>query len=158
MTRESASPLRRLLLAATVLGVCAAVQTPLATGKVHVDPNGPAGQQYALPLDSARGEAAGDETAGTPGSSSKAPLFGQGIKPASGKRAANPGPGGSDGGKEADQIGAGNAAAASEPGKTSDDGNGSSNLWIAALVAAVLLVGVGGGLAARRRIAAEPQS
>jgi hypothetical protein len=157
MTRESESPLRRLLLAATVLGVCAAVQTPLATGKVHVDPNGPAGQQYALPLDSARGEAAGDETAGTPGSSSKAPLFGQGIKPASGKGAANPGRAGGDGGTEADQIGAGNAAAASEPGKTSDDGNG-SNLWIGGLVAAVVLVGLGGGLVARRRIAAEPQS
>jgi hypothetical protein len=157
MTKESELPLRRLLLVATVLGVCAAVQTPMATGKVHVDPSGPAGQQYALPLDSARGEAAGDETAGTPGSSSKAPLFGQGIKPASGKADAQSDRGGS-GRTRTDRSRAGNTVPAGNPSTRSEDGNGSSNLWIAGLVAALLLVGVGGGLVARRRIATEPQS
>lgn len=53
-----------------------------AKAVVHVDPNGPAGQQYALPIDTVRGEVSGDELAGVPGAQSEpAPLFGEGIRP-----------------------------------------------------------------------------
>src|SRR6476619_4464476 len=53
-------------------GVAAAAQDD----GVHVDPNSPAGKEYALPLDSARRDAngGGDSAAG-----SGAPLFGVGI-------------------------------------------------------------------------------
>ena len=57
-----------------------------ADAAVYVDPNGPAGQQYALPVDAIRGETGGDPAAGVPGArSEQAPLFGQGIGPADAK-------------------------------------------------------------------------
>ena len=57
-----------------------------ADAAVYVDPNGPAGQQYALPVDAIRGETGGDPAAGVPGArSEQAPLFGQGIGPAGAK-------------------------------------------------------------------------
>lgn len=55
-----------------------------AKAVVHVDPSGPAGQQYALPLDSVRGQVSGNPSAGVPGSQSEPPvLFGEGVRPAS---------------------------------------------------------------------------
>jgi len=150
------SSLRRGLLVAAVVASSAAVAAPFASAAVHVDPNGPAGQQYALPLDSARGQASGTPDAGTPGATAKAPLFGQGIGPgasSSGKHAkAAPNrqgrgqSGGSSGTRAVDQA----AAAVA-------NGGGSATLWIAALIAAVVLSGAAAGLIARRGLGAEPR-
>lgn len=53
----------------------------MAQGKgVHVDPDSPAGKEYALPLDSARREAGGGSGAPSAGGGGgSAPLFGAGI-------------------------------------------------------------------------------
>lgn len=50
---------------------------------VFVDPDSPAGKEYAIPLDEARREATGGED-GTPGSAP--PLFGEGVMPESAPR------------------------------------------------------------------------
>jgi hypothetical protein len=72
-----------LIVAAGLVAISSfAFGTSTASAAVQVDPNGPAGQQYALPLDSVRGESAGKPSAGVPGAASPAPLFGEGIRPA----------------------------------------------------------------------------
>jgi hypothetical protein len=137
---------RILLLAASVLA-CIAAQVPSGWAKVHVDPNGPAGQQYALPLDSARGEAAGNSAAGVPGSIAKAPLFGQGIKPSVSQA-------GHRQGEKAKSNGGGIDAKGYIA--TAGSGGGSTMLWVLGVVAAVVMVGSATGLVARRRLAGEP--
>jgi hypothetical protein len=66
----------------------AAVAAPPATAQqdgVFVDPKSPAGKEYAVPLDQARGEASGGEGS----ASAKEALFGAGIEPADGGPAAS---------------------------------------------------------------------
>jgi hypothetical protein len=66
---------------------------------VHVDPNSPAGKEYALPLDSARRDASGGASSGGSGGDS-APLFGAGISRgggSSGESATSSGSGSGDG-------------------------------------------------------------
>jgi hypothetical protein len=59
-----------------------------AQAKIIVDPEGPAGKQYSAVLDRAREEASGGNgTAGVPGSTAKAPPFGEGIESAQAGRA-----------------------------------------------------------------------
>jgi hypothetical protein len=152
------SSLRRGLLVAAVVATSAAAAVPFAAATVHVDPNGPAGQQYALPLDSARGQASGTPDAGVPGATAKAPLFGQGI-----------GPGTSSSGKHAKAVpnrqGEGQAGGSSGTGTRAVDraaaaasnGGGSMTVWIAALIAAVVMSGAAAGLIARRGLGAEPR-
>jgi hypothetical protein len=77
----SASP--RLLVrtaAATALAV-AALGTPAAATPpgVHVDPNSPAGKEYAIPLAAARDLGGG--SGGSNGPAASRPLFGAGIMP-----------------------------------------------------------------------------
>jgi hypothetical protein len=130
-----------------------------ALGVVHIDPNGPAGQQYAVPLDNARGQFSDHSNArGVPGSKAKAPLFGEGIGPS--------GPSGGESLKaQAQAQGSGGGRKSSTPGQTGapgtraliplsslrDAGSGSgSQLALAGLIAAVLLVGAGLGFGVRR--------
>ena len=75
---------RFTLLVVSVMLAALAGSYSQAKAVVHVDPSGPAGQQYALPLDSVRGLVSGNLSAGVPGSQSEPPvLFGEGVRPAS---------------------------------------------------------------------------
>ena len=81
----------RMIGIAGVLAVaCVALPAAFASAAVHVDPNGPAGQQYALPLDSVRGQTSGNPGSGVPGATKPPPLFGQGVT-TTGHGAAHPG-------------------------------------------------------------------
>ena len=70
---------------------------------VFVDPDSPAGTEYAVPLEQARQEATGTSGAGAAGISGDQPLFGVGIERSSSggakgaKGSGVPGGGGSDG-------------------------------------------------------------
>jgi len=77
--------LRGLLLALCGLALLAPAAVA-ADDEVFVDPGSPSGKEYALPVDRARQEAAG-ETKGAKGSNGKAatPLFGEGVEAASGQ-------------------------------------------------------------------------
>jgi hypothetical protein len=147
------SSLRRGLLVAAVVASSAAAAVPFAAATVHVDPNGPAGQEYALPLDSARGQASGTPDAGVPGATVKAPLFGQGIRPggspARRRQGAEPKRqrSGQSGTRPVNKSYAGVAAAS---------GGGSMTLQVAAVIAGIVLLGSATGLIVRRRFPAEP--
>jgi hypothetical protein len=139
-----------------------ALSAPAASATVHVDPSGPAGQQYALPLDSVRGQASGHEAAGVPGATTPAPDFGQGIVPAT-----TPGPPVKHKNKKqlkqkkhrqrlTAHVGAGQvrglegrAGAALVSGI---GGGGSMTLDTMGLVGGLLLVGIAAGLIFRRRM------
>lgn len=121
---------------------------------VVVDPESPAGKEYALPLDKARQDAAPAPGAGTTGEE-ETPLFGAGI---SKRNSAEDGGGdkgdGSDGGGQADGRGGGEdvggAAERSVTAAASASGSGLSSGWLTALVAmGVLLVGGIVGLSLR---------
>jgi hypothetical protein len=144
---------RRLLIVGAVAMSCAAGQIPSAAATVHVDPNGPAGQQYALPLDSARGQASGTPDAGVPGANAKAPLFGQGIRPSGS-------PARWRHGAKPNRQGRGNSGTrpvnVRDAGIAAASGGDSTTLWVAAVIAAIVLLGSAAGLIVRRP-AAEPQ-
>lgn len=129
----------RAALAAAVSA--AALTASPALADVHVDPGGPAGKQYSAPLQQARQQASGREGAsGTPGSSERAPLFGQGIA----KGPGGGGPGGADGAGSSSSSGA-----APELGSSGD----SHVIWVAG--AALLVLAVGGGVGMGLRSAAS---
>jgi hypothetical protein len=128
----------------------ALTHSSIAFGKVHVDPNGPAGQQYALPLDSARGQGAGQANAGVPGSTAKPPLFGQGIHRAgSNRQGPSQDPASSD-----RQSGKTDLRDSTVPsGSGNDDGSSIAPILLVAL--AIGGLGCGAGLIARRRLSPE---
>jgi hypothetical protein len=146
---------RRLIAAAAVM---ATVPTP-AAAQVHVDHNSPSGKEYAIPLESARRDAAtgangsGDLQAqtGDATSSAPAPLFGQGIgdspkashrrsQPVSSNRSPS-------GGSTVDTAIAGTHTVRA----TVPSGDAKSTLTIGALALSVLLLGGVIGSIARRR-------
>ena len=135
-----------LCLAMLVSAVPAAAQEGL-----HVDPESPAGKEYALPLDSARREAQGKGAAGK--TSGKAPLFGEGIRAAGGRGPAR----GGDRATPADRT----RAAARARGKGGRRGpaeatiptagsDGSATLTSVGIALAALLAAGGLGLLLRR--------
>ena len=132
-------------LKSTVLLVSAAALLAPASGiaAIHVDPDAPAGVQYGAPLDRARAEGGDGGTAGAPGSTEEAPLFGKGIEKAkAGKQA-----GGSDGSPTESAAGAASQVA------DSDGGSGEGPLL--AVTAAVLVLGAAAGFGLRRRLATQ---
>ena len=126
---------------------------------MFIDPDSPAGTEYAIPLDQARREAAGAR--GGPGSATAAeqPLFGAGIVRRAEERAAGPGDsrngdrrGAAEGGdaepsSEARTPSGGAAAVAA----TANEGN-SDTLPTVGIAAAVLAVGLAAGLVFRRTL------
>jgi hypothetical protein len=112
---------------------------------VHIEPDSPAGKQYAIPLEEARSEGAG-EPGGAPGGvpprgnpasaasgSEAAPLFGEGIRRAVRPGGGEPSPG---------PLPAARSAASTDPGTVP--------LWAVAL--GLALLGGGLGLALRRAV------
>ena len=157
LRRLRARRCRPLLLSAALVLSCMAFMAPAASAIVHVDPDGPAGVQYALPLESVRGQAAGNAAAGVPGARTQAPLFGQGIRPPGAAGAAPPS---AHGGRHAGAAVAGAGAAAQTGGVgarsvaallrgTSGD---SMTLELVALIGGLVLLGAAAGLIVRRRL------
>jgi hypothetical protein len=154
--RSSRLNLKRLALIALLLAVAAPPVAAQQDG-VFVDPDSPAGKEYAVPIDQARGEAAGGGEA-APG---EEPLFGEGIEPPSGD-SANPqnseGTGKRDGGSREEggdpRQGDGSRRSA-DLGQSSvaieaAAADGSNGLLSAGIAATVLAVGLLGGLGLRR--------
>src|SRR4051794_38960461 len=101
---QSGGPGSRVRVKPILLALCLLALIPgAASAAVHVDPDSPSGQEYALPLDDARGDAAGGQghdamstpagggggTSGGPTGGSSAggapPAFGVGLSGGSGK-------------------------------------------------------------------------
>lgn len=158
---------RGLLLLLSVLALTA----PLAAAQdddVIVDPGSPSGKEYALPVDSARQQAAGKKR--TKGSAAQpAPLFGEGVEDESAAAAA-PGAGGpasgasSAGGSERGGSGGAKQEERARPqreraGETlrAQAATPAGGIGIAAIAGTglgVVLVGAAIGLLLRRRSAA----
>jgi hypothetical protein len=123
---------------------------------VHVDPESPAGKEYALPLDSARRDASGGSN-GTGASGQGAPLFGAGVSKATGSggsERSGSGGGQGDGSASTDRGGSvsgGSGADAAQVARTvADSGGGLSAGVITLLIAmGVLLLGILIGLSVR---------
>jgi hypothetical protein len=160
--------MKRLALIPLFLAAVAAPPAAAQQDGVFVDPESPAGKEYAVPLDQARGEASGGE-----GSASRnEALFGEGIEPAGGgsaasrnsDRAGKPGTGSRKEGdsrkgegesrerdRTANSAGLGQHSAAIEAAAA----DGSNGLLSAGIAAAVLAGGLLAGFGLRRLLRAE---
>ena len=129
-------------MAAALATLALAAASTAARAGIHVDPGGPAGKQYSALDDRARQDASGEEgSAGVPGSSDQAPLFGEGS-----------GDGDGGGGGAAGSGGAGESSASGSSGSAASGGGDGQALVIGG--AAVAVLAAGGLLAAlliRRR-------
>jgi len=153
----------RLISAVTVLGFWVVpVSAAQAQNGLHVDPSSPGGKEYAIPLDQARGDAAGGPAASTKppsggsdsgSDSSTGPLFGVGVKSSKGGSGHKQGSAGKphrrDGAAPSTVAPAGTqldrtAAAAPAAG-------GDSVLWFLGPALGIVLVGGLFGLLLRRR-------
>jgi hypothetical protein len=154
-----------------ILLACLVLAPPaLAQRGVFVDPDSPAGKEYALPLEEARRHGAGG---GAPGAGQ--PLFCAGIERAGAAAAsseAGPGSGGAggsgSGGGDGKARGGGEAGNGASSGAGGGDeavqrsaavkaaaGGSSDGLMTAAIVALVLVTGLLAGVALRRTLGKE---
>jgi hypothetical protein len=163
--------LRVGILALTV-SVLAPAAPAAAEKGVHVDPDSPAGKEYAIPFESAREDAAGGK-GDRGGSQGNAPMFGVGISPGGGGTDSSAG-GGSQGAAGGGSQGAagggtnrdsGGDVVGTARGSTAslrslqDVSTGESTsalLSVLAIALGVLLAGGLLGLLVRRRTAAKP--
>jgi len=145
-------------VAVSILGLLVLDWGPAFAQDVHVEPDSPAGREYALPLDAARRAAAGPGSEGASGES--APVFGAGIskRDASGPeqtsgsdgRAAGPGSGasqGSSGGQQGPGVGGADATRAARA--VADTGGLSPGLLAVLIALGVVTVGALIGLSVR---------
>lgn len=107
--------------------VAAAAKAPHAPAAQapQVDPNSPAGTEYQLPVDRAREQAGGGGSGGSTGTSSKSPLFGQGV----GKADSGSGRGSAGGGADTSGSGARGGASTTtgaDTGRSRSGGGGAS--------------------------------
>ncbi|MCA1569087.1 MAG: hypothetical protein LC798_01955 [Chloroflexi bacterium] len=158
---------RGLLLMLCALALTAPAAAA-AEDEVFVDPGSPSGKEYALPVDSARKQAAGD--ARNKSSNSQAtPLFGEGVDRDAGSAGGGSGSGESDAGGGSGRGGASGdgGGEASSPQRADPEGGtpvtaraqaaspdgGSGTIAIIGAGAGVLLLGGAIGLVLRRRAA-----
>ncbi len=153
---------RGLLLMLCACALLAPAAAAAAQDEIFVDPGSPSGKEYALPIDSARRQAARD--AGST-SSKKAPLFGEGVDTRDAGSAAGGG-GGSDAGGSSGDGAAPRGGKAGTPRSDADGGSpvttraqaaspdgGLGTVAFVGAGAAVLLLGGAIGLMLRRRSA-----
>jgi hypothetical protein len=126
---------------------------------VFIDPDSPAGTEYAIPLDAARRDAAGGKAGLGSAPAGAQPLFGAGIAPRSEERPArrddsrrSTRQGGAENGdeersSETRSPGGSTAAVAAAAGEGNSD-----TLLTVGVAAAVLAVGLAAGLAFRRTL------
>jgi hypothetical protein len=164
---------KRTALLAVLLAATPAPPAAAQEDGVFVDPDSPAGKEYAVPLQEARRQAAAGDNGNA---SSGQPLFGEGIKRAEGS--ASGGSGGGSPGRDGSGKGAGSSGSSgSEQRVRGDDASpgaraalpsaprsaaieaaaadGSDGLMTAGIAAAVLAAGVLGGLGLRRFLKAR---
>ena len=154
---------------ALLVGVClsSAAATQAQEPGVVVDPDSPAGTEYALPLNDARdgGSHGSGESHGSAPGADGSHLFGAGIKPSS-RNSASDGSGGSgaerkDGGGPAADDATGSPRPA-EPQRSSlaavPAAGAGTSLMLVASAAIVLLAGTLLGLVVRRRRAGDPRA
>ena len=91
---------------------------------VFLDPDSPAGKEYAVPLEEARRQAIGGGGDGGADPSSGQPLFGEGIARAEGSSSGNDGGGSPDGGGSRGGTGAAGAPGSAERGGGEDAASG----------------------------------
>jgi hypothetical protein len=157
---------RAYLSGAIVFLALTAPAVPAQDRGVIIDPDSPAGTEYAIPLEQARRDAAGADAVPPSGGAGE-PLFGAGITPARQARAADAG---GDGRGSRPSTGAGAGAgrdetpnADSESGTNGPSGStaavaaaagdgGSNTVLSVGIAAAVLAVGLVAGLAFRRTL------
>jgi hypothetical protein len=146
-------------LACVIVAILAGAGSAQAV--VQVDPNGPAGQQYALPLDAIRGQVGGNPSAGVTGASvEEAPLFGVGIRPTGSRDSGRQGAGrGGDQGSRRSEEGAGNGSATDEDRavkravtELTANPERESALPLVIIVGAMLILGIGAGWLGRRTL------
>jgi hypothetical protein len=136
-----------------LLGLILASPVAAQEPGVHVDPNSPAGKEYAIPIDQARRQAEGASAGnGSHGSSGSAPLFGAGISSRAGGSSSSSGSGKSgagaagstktrtEGSRKSDGARSAGANARLAGAAAADTGS-SATFLTAAVVAAVLLAG-----------------
>jgi hypothetical protein len=153
---------KRLVLVSLLLLVVAHPAAAQEDG-VFVDPDSPAGKEYAIPIDQARGETAG----GGNRPAGEEPLFGEGIEPAgdpgneergegAGDKAHGASKRGQQGSEQQGDAGDGDPSQGqSDLGQSSAAieaaaANGSDGLLTAGIAVAVLAVGLLAGLGLRR--------
>jgi hypothetical protein len=160
-------PVRRQITALAVATVSAIAMPGAASAEpgLTVDPHSPAGVEYQVPLDTARGHgshpggASGDKGSGSsgssadPGGSNSDTLFGSGITPAAKTRSSAGGRHGDNGKRSAaPRPRAGHRAAAAPPvAPITASASYSPDGALVGLIAGILAVGVGIGLLARYR-------
>lgn len=146
-------------LACIMLSILAGAGSAQAV--VQVDPNGPAGQQYALPLDAIRGQVGGNPSAGVPGASvEEAPLFGEGIRPTDSRDSGRQGAGRDrDQGSRKSAGGAGNGSSTDEDRavkravtELTTNPERESALPLVIIVGVMVMLGIGAGWLGRRTI------
>jgi hypothetical protein len=149
------------LVGLATLFAAATPASSVAADGVHFDPDSPAGKEYALPLDQARNEAAGDKSPEGTGSDEEsgesAPLFGEGVSGGTADDADSEGEEGSGGeGQRArpDDRGAGGPRGQGERtggelGDLADADDGYPLIAGVGLAALILLAGLGLGLGLR---------
>jgi hypothetical protein len=152
------------LAALSLLGLTGASGVAQAEPGLTVDPDSPAGVEYAVPLDSGRGHggnpgSGGGGTTAQSGGADSPVLFGSGIKAASGgsgagsgspgddKPGAKPNDGGNSASGSGGRLGTGTPAVA----PVTASANYSTTGPIAAIIGGVLLLGGGLGLFLRLR-------
>jgi hypothetical protein len=151
------TPRRTLVLLAVSAGALGAPATPaFAQSGVIIDDDSPTGKEYAIPLESARRDAAG-QSGSSSGSGSSAPLFGAGVGDSetdSTKARSRPKSSGKNAQKTTRQ---GDTTASVQTGRTAaatvPEGGLGSLVTIIAVAASVLLLGAVIGSIARRRSA-----
>jgi hypothetical protein len=148
-------------------GLLATSATAYAEPGLTVDPQSPAGVEYAVPLDQGRGHGGGSGGAGDSGGTGSAGggdssgLFGKGISAAAGNRAGKPSANGSRkpagrarGKKRKSSPAGGGKAAVVAPVNAS--ASYSTSGPVVGLIAAILLAGCGFGLFLRFRARRSP--
>jgi hypothetical protein len=160
-------PSRRTAFITVLLGLTLAPFASAQERGVFVDPDSPAGKEYAIPLEQARGEAAGDssgrEGGGVANGSSAQPLFGVGIeRPDGGARGQDAGAAETDRSGGANQRREGqDGGSGTSPGKVAPNARstaaieaaasgGSDALLTAGIAGAVLGAGLLAGFGLRR--------
>lgn len=149
-TAASMRCLRQACLAIVVLSLIAA-DAPAQEDGVFVDPDSPAGKEYAIPFDEARREAGG----GSGGGPRTAAPFGEGITPEDGEAPARREDASGSGDRDGREIGGGRTSPASPGGSPGvaaslEQGGPSAALLAGGIALGVLLLGATIGLVVRR--------
>jgi hypothetical protein len=153
------------LAALSLLGLTAATGVAQAEPGLTVDPDSPAGVEYAVPLDTARGHrgnggSGGGGTTAPSGGADSPVLFGSGIKSGSGSSGGDKGSPGSGKPGEKPGGGSGGGSASGSGGRVGTDSPAapvaasatySTTGPMAAIIGGVLLLGGGLGLFLRLR-------